>query len=150
MRFTTPEQDELNIWIAEHVKGWRRIEGAEAIADFENRSPSERAQADKYHCKCIWVKGEWVRNETFVEKAMACEECGNMPDFCGDANLALEAAAELVGGGASGHCSLTIANGQVVATLCGSVGGIYGASASMGEPALALCLAMKRFKGVQE
>ena len=136
---TEQERTALNVWIAEHVKGWERIEGAEAIADFEGRSESERAQADKYHCKRIWGKDG---------KKMACEECGSMPDFCGDMNLAFETVAG-VATLTDGLFTMCARRGKVTATIRDHEGEGCSVTSEVEEPALALCLAIKRFKGVE-
>lgn len=68
----------LNRLVAEKVRGWRCIEGQQAIADYEG-DPSALC-VERYHRRRIWVS----------EKGMeACEECGSMPAWSSDPGEAL-------------------------------------------------------------
>ncbi len=69
---TGPETDALMAL----CRGWRPIEGAEAIAAFD-----DRPTGDRWHGTRIWVCGD---------RRMACDECGNMPNLSEDLGLAFE------------------------------------------------------------
>lgn len=61
---------EINIALAERVLGWQPHEGREAIVVFGRALDEQLAHYDR-----IWVKERMI---------MACEQCGNLPDFCVD------------------------------------------------------------------
>ena len=74
-------RQEANERIAEKVFSWKRLEGAQ-IVEHERvmRSGSERAPDDssRWHNRRMWIDDKGSK--------MACEECGDLPDYFGSAD----------------------------------------------------------------
>jgi hypothetical protein len=74
---------DLDIGVAEKVMGWTRFEGKQIPLSVTNTE----VWSGEPHCKRVWAKqnanGRWTK--------MACQECGDLPNFSDDPGWALQA-----------------------------------------------------------
>jgi hypothetical protein len=74
---TVADYSALNSEVAEKILGWTRLEGDTAKEWHLARKNVPRLE--NMHKDCIWVTGTQIQ---------ACKECGTMPDFVNDLELA--------------------------------------------------------------
>lgn len=78
-----------NAWLAEHVLGWRPLSGREALA--QEVGPEHLPPRSRGHVQRVWFRGPGER--------MACDECGDMPDWVGEDAAALRLLKDIAGSG---------------------------------------------------